>query len=763
MLHVQLLVCLSVSLLQVSKSDTAVFIFPWGQDSLRIVVQQATAGQKSKPVPLEVENGNIRASVSTKGLITITRVDDGHVILSELSRDWANHDGQSQWRQPSNTGHAPFALSLRWDSVNETSIISTDISFDVLDQVWGPLDKDTGKLYAPLNSGCANPRKDGKVEVIDCTQAAKWTYNSTTQLLQVNDKCVVNAGERQPVQLVPCNASNEDQQWGYIDYAPPQTRVSQTFASTPSERIFGTGEHENGKLNQKGQSYDFLRCLQYKYSHGSEVCLPFVLGAQDGRVQYGFLWNMTNYGQVTFNDHNTTWTAEEATEIDLFVTTSGTNASSAEAVVQIMKNYVDAVGHSPVPPEYALGYWHSKNRYKSQEELLEAAQNFSHYNIPVSYIVIDYFHWKYMGDWSFDPEYWPDPRAMVNEIEKLGMRVMVTVWPFSTPQSSSFKTLQEYIYVAQDGVSSEGIGYPNTNCHGFCYLYDPTQAAARSYVWSRIKAGYYDYGIKAFWLDATEPASVDGPPPSTRYSNGYTQVNGRLFPEHHERMIRDGLASEGENDTAVILMRSTWPGAWRSAATVLWSGDIESDFDTLKKSVQAGLGVQLSGVALWTTDIGGYHGGKADDPEFRELVARWFQFGFTCPIFRQHGNRATEPWLYGNESFASIRKTIQLRETFRPYVASLMENVSRSGIPVDRPLWFDFPDDPLTWDVDDVYMFGPDYLVAPVVEYKATSRSLYLPVGSRWMYYFNGTVCEGGKNVTVQTPLDEFPLFKRMT
>eukprot|EP00118_Oscarella_pearsei_P013982 m.116749 g.116749 ORF g.116749 m.116749 type:complete len:430 (+) comp37585_c0_seq1:1063-2352(+) len=427
-----------------------------------------------------------------------------------------------------------------------------------------------------------------------------------------------------------------------------------------------------------------------------------------------------------------------------------------------MQNYIDAVGHAPVLPEFAAGYWHSKNRYSSQAELLDAARNFSQYEIPVSFIIIDYFHWKHMGDWSFDSTYWPDPRAMVDEVEQLGMRIMVSVWPFSSPQSSSFKTLQEYIYVAQDGVGGQGIGFPNVNCKGFCYLYDPTQARARSYVWSRIKAGYYNYGIKSFWLDATEPSSLNGPPPSTRYSNGYTEVNGRLFPEYHSRMIRDGLASEGEEDI-VILMRSTWPGVWQSG-TVVWSGDIRSDFSTLKASVQAGLNVQLSGVPFWTTDIGGYSGGNASDPEFRELVARWFQFGVTCPIFRQHGARKTEPWLYGNSSFASIRKTIQLRQSLHSYVLSLWVNTSRYGTPFNRPLWFDFPDDSATWDVDDEYMFGPDYLVAPVVEYRVTNRSLYLPRGARWMYYFgSGQVYHGGQMIAVATPLDEFPLFKRLS
>ena len=231
-----------------------------------------------------------------------------------------------------------------------------------------------------------------------------------------------------------------------------------------------------------------------------------------------------------------------------------------------------------------------------------------------------------------------------------------------------------------------------------------------------------------------------------------------MYPYHHTRTIHDGLLSEGETET-ILLTRSAWAGMQRWGAA-LWSGDTSSHWGSLKVSVQAGLNTQMSGIAWWTTDIGGYSGGDPSDPTFRELIVRWFQYGMTCPLFRQHGARATEIWGYGNVSEAIIADTIKLRTQFEPYLMHLMEVVSQTGQPVNRPLFWDFPGDPTTWSIKTQFMWGPDYLVAPVTAMGAREWPVYLPKGATYKHYFNQKVYQGGQNVTVDAPLNQFPLFK---
>ena len=231
------------------------------------------------------------------------------------------------------------------------------------------------------------------------------------------------------------------------------------------------------------------------------------------------------------------------------------------------------------------------------------------------------------------------------------------------------------------------------------------------------------------------------------------------FPFFHSQTIHDGQVLHGQ--PPLMLMRSGWAGQQRYGGAV-WSGDTHSDFANLAQSIQAGMSIQLSGIAWWTTDIGGYSGGNPKDPTFNELIVRWFQYGVTCPLFRQHGARPTEPWLLSNESYQLVVKVINLRNTWRSYVMDAMEQVNKTGLPVQRPLWYDFPEDSNTWSIEDQYMFGSSVMVAPVYTYQARNRTLYFPSGSKWQHYFTGMVHDGGASKTIDAPLETFPLFTRV-
>lgn len=236
----------------------------------------------------------------------------------------------------------------------------------------------------------------------------------------------------------------------------------------------------------------------------------------------------------------------------------------------------------------------------------------------------------------------------------------------------------------------------------------------------------------------------------------------------HEQAFHEGLTAAGEGEV-VTLCRGAWAGSQRYGASI-WSGDIPSTFESMRIQLAAGLNMAMSGIPWWNSDIGGFHGGDIGDPEFRELVVRWFQFGCFCPIMRLHGVRSPAPggnkggadnelWSFGEDAYAILRDYLLLRERLRPYILEQMRLAHHTGLPPMRPLFVDFPDDAATWEIADSYLFGPDLLVAPVCEYGAPRRSVYLPVGADWTDAWTGVSYQGGQRLEVEAPLERLPLF----
>jgi alpha-D-xyloside xylohydrolase len=232
------------------------------------------------------------------------------------------------------------------------------------------------------------------------------------------------------------------------------------------------------------------------------------------------------------------------------------------------------------------------------------------------------------------------------------------------------------------------------------------------------------------------------------------------------------MQAEGEEEI-LSLCRSAWAGSQRYGALV-WSGDIESNFDALRRQITAGLNIGLSGIPWWTTDIGGFKNGNIHDPVFRELIVRWFQFGVFCPVFRLHGTRQpgtmigsqqtgadNEVWSFGDEQYETIRRLMALRERLRPYVMDQMRVAHKTGLPPMRPLFLDYPDDPTSWEVEDQFLFGPDALVAPVYTEGARERRVWLPPGAIWRNAWSGTEHQGGQWLQAPAPLDTIPVYLR--
>jgi alpha-D-xyloside xylohydrolase len=301
--------------------------------------------------------------------------------------------------------------------------------------------------------------------------------------------------------------------------------------------------------------------------------------------------------------------------------------------------------------------------------------------------------------------------------------------------------------------------------------YDATNPEARQFIWEKARENYYRHGIKIFWLDEAEPDMRPNDPANLRYHLGNGLAVTNLYPLFHARGFYEGMRAEGQEDIC-NLTRSGWAGSQRYGVAI-WSGDIESTFETLRTQVRAGLNLALCGIPWWTTDIGGFFYGNPQDSTFRELIVRWFQYGVFCPLFRLHGFREpairrpvpaggpNEVWSFGETAYNIIRELMFLRERLRPYIMDQMRLASERGVPPMRPVFFDFPGDERCWTVDDQFMFGPDLLVAPVLYEGARRREVYLPAGTNWTDAWTGQTFEGGQQITADAPLERIPLYLR--
>jgi len=519
------------------------------------------------------------------------------------------------------------------------------------------------------------------------------------------------------------------------------------------ERFYGMGQHPLPFLDQKGCTIDLMQ-------KNTEVSIPFLLSNRG----YGFLWNNPAIGRTEFARNHTRWVAEATEQIDYWVT-------AGDYPAEIVTSYVQATGLPPMLPEWAAGFWQSKLRYRTQAELLEVAREYRRRDLPLSVLVIDFFYSIYLGDLELDPADWPDPEAMMRELQEMGIRVMISIWPAFNVLSRNFAEMaaRGYLIQTERGQLAHQL-FVDRSVPGPAYIhyYDATHPDARKHFWRIVRDNLYRYGIKIWWLDACEPETYPIHPDHLRYHLGPGLAVGNIYPLLHVRGFYEGMKAEGETEI-ICLCRSAWAGSQRYGGAV-WSGDLYSTFEDLRSQVRAGLNMAVSGIPWWTTDIGGFIGGDPEDEGFRELIVRWFQYGAFCPLFRLHGNRLPEKdfnggpnevWSFGKKAFAIIREVLLMRERLRPYILAHMRVAHETGLPMMRPLFFDFPDDAKSWEIDDAFMFGPDLLVAPVLYEGKRSRSVYLPAGTEWRAVWSDKKIAGGQEIDVEAPLQQIPLFLR--
>ena len=474
-----------------------------------------------------------------------------------------------------------------------------------------------------------------------------------------------------------------------------QFKISLYFKAEPGEHFYGMGQDANDCFDLRGSTVELLQ-------KNGKCTIPYTYSSRG----YGFIWNNPAIGRAEFVNNHTMWHVQCAKQIDYVVIAGDTPG-------EINEKFTAVTGRAPMLPEWAAGFWQCKLRYETQEELLQVAREYKKRGLPISVIVIDYFHWTMQGEWKFDPEKWPDPKAMVSELESMGIKLMVSVWPTIDPRSENYAYMREHNYIlrGERGVDVVFMFFgPQT------YV-DTTHPGAREFFWSRAKKNYYDYGIRTFWLDEAEPEMRPYDYDNVRMYLGNGEEVSNIYCVGFAKAFYDGLKAQGEE--VCNLVRCAWLGSQRYGV-VLWSGDIASTFDSLRKQLKAGLNVAMCGIPWWTTDIGGFINGDPESEEFRELMIRWFEFGVFCPIFRLHGFRLPYPvrdilnpdgycgsggpnevWSFGEEAYEIIRRYMYVREELKPYIMGQMKLASEDGTPVMRPLFYDFCGDKNVYDIWD--------------------------------------------------------------
>ena len=529
------------------------------------------------------------------------------------------------------------------------------------------------------------------------------------------------------------------------------------FDAREDERFYGMGQYQQPFLNLKGNVLELAQ-------RNSQISVPFTVSS----LGYGLLWNNPAVGQVIFGRNYTEWTARSTREMDYWIT-------AGEDPKEILKKYTAVTGRAPMFPEDRMGLWQCKLRYRTQEEVLSVARAYEKEGIKIDQIVIDFFHWTVQGDWKFDKTYWPDPKAMVDELHRMGIRVIVSVWPSVDRRSENFGPMMERgLLIRTERGAAQTYDY-----QGDCVEIDPFNPETRKYVWEVCKRNYADLGIDAFWLDNSEPDFGVYDFDHYRYFAGPALSCSNMYPQMYSRIFYDEMARTGE--PVVNLLRCGWAGR-QKYGNVIWSGDVPSTFESFQEQLQAGLNIGLAGIPWWTTDIGGFMTDDVNDPDFQQLLIRWYQFAVYSAVLRMHGDRGpynipplderdwgggylhtgqpNELWSYGEENYRIMKKYYDVRIGMHDYIRDLYREAHENGSPLIRTMFYEFPEDPVCWETEDQYMFGSRYLVAPILHLNQFEREVYLPAGT-WENVNSGEKVNGGRRITVPAPLDEIPVFRR--
>jgi alpha-D-xyloside xylohydrolase len=594
---------------------------------------------------------------------------------------------------------------------------------------------------------------DNSLAVIGKPQNVQWQLRQTDSQIDIKTNSIEAEVDRQSGAIVFLDAdgkvflsepSDGGREMDPISVAGKSTwKVTQSLEVAPDEAIFGLGQHQDGWMNYMGKKVHLQQ-------ENMKVGIPVIMSSRG----YGILWDNPSITDVSVDADapgKVQWSSEVGDDIDYYVL-------YGPEIDQAIADYRELTGDAPMFAKWAWGFWQSKERYASQDELLWIVDQYRSRHIPMDGIIQDWAYWNPApwGSHKLDPSRYYDPKGMIEKLHANNVHMLISVWPKFDAYGANYQELQDAGALYPQMVTSV---FPR----GQQKWYDAFNPKGREIYWRQISKRLFSLGIDGWWLDATEP-ELSGKWGEFRDYQTAAGSGAQVFnayPLMTTTGVYQGQRAETSDKRVIILTRSAYAGQQRNAA-ITWSGDISAKWDVLAEQIPAGINFCLSGIPYWNTDIGGFFGSNPADPKFRELFVRWFQFGAFCPMFRVHGtDQPKEMWRFPDDTFKILLTYDQLRYRLLPYIYSDAWSVTHDRSTMMRGLVFDFRQDPKVYGIPDQYMFGPAIMVSPVTKAGAQSRSVYLPAGSNWVDFWTGKSLAGGKTVEASAPVETLPLFIR--
>ena len=575
-----------------------------------------------------------------------------------------------------------------------------------------------------------------------------------------------------------------------------QAKVRQTFILDKDEAIYGLGTIQNGKMNRRGEK----KRMEQTNLEDFQNVLQSIKG-------WGLYWD--NYSPTLFEDNaeGMTFDSEAGDAIDYYFMYGG----SADGVIAQMRYLT---GDVPMFPLWTFGYWQSKERYKTAAETEGIVDKYRELEVPLDGIIQDWQYWGNNYLWNamdFMSEDFSNGRQMIENVHRKHAHFMISIWASFGPMTKQFRELDaKGLLLPIETWPQSGISHiwpPRQDYPSGVKVYDAFSPEARDIYWKYLKT-LYDYGCDAWWMDSTDPDFFN--PKESDYEHkvygGTWRSQRNAFPLETVRGVYEKQRKEGQAKRVFIMTRSSFAGQQHYGSN-MWSGDVNSSWDMLRKQVPAGLSFTLTGNPNFNTDIGGFFCGAYNtrgpasaprNPQFQELYVRWMQYGLFCPVFRSHGADAPrEIWQFGKKGepiYDALEKAIRLRYRLLPYLYSTAWQVTSNDDSYMRPLFSDFPQDKAVWDMTDEFLFGRSILAAPILNPQYTEEKIirtdamtgwdnrqqatdnrqqtvdwaetkvatkYLPKGTKWYDFWTNQLYSGGQKLTLQTALDRVPMFVR--
>ncbi len=551
--------------------------------------------------------------------------------------------------------------------------------------------------------------------------------------------------------------------------------VRQAFLLEKGEAIYGLGQQQTDKLNQRGEKIFMRQRALY-------ASVPFLQSVKG----YGIFWD--NYSPTTFNDNPQEMSFDsEVGECSDYYFMYG---KSGDGVITQMR---DLTGQAPMYPLWTFGFWQSRERYKSQNETMEVVDKYRQLGIPLDGIIQDWQYWGPNTNWNsmnFDNPEFPDPQGMIDHVHKQNAHIMISVWASFGPDTKPFKVMKEKNLLLDFitwPASSTDTWPPDPNKPSGVRAYDAYNPEARDIYWDYMNKGLFSKGIDAWWLDSTEPDHLDVKESDFDVPThlGTFRSVRNAFPLESNKGVYEHQRTTTSDKRVYLLTRCAFAGQQRYAANT-WSGDVVAKWDILKRQIPTGLNFSLSGIPYWNTDIGGFflweYDGEVSNKAYHELYTRWFQYGTFTPMQRSHGSGVKKEiynfgkkgdWVYDSEE-----KYINLRYSMIPYMYSTAWDVTSNSGSFLRALFMDFSEDQKVHDISNQYMFGKSFLVTPVTDAmyvsaeeknkwknpqenfsKVKTQAVYLPQGTDWFDFWTGEKLNGGQTINKEVPIDIIPLY----